>query len=170
MFTTEFYAIDIDMAAYRKAVLEYLRELNEKAGQAWLNEVIKGTPIPTWSGASRATFQKLARELNTTVPIGIQKSKKNRVPLGLSTSAGSGVEERNYPTDIYVGFLYETSLRYLAYNEYNRAVAGPPPQPYSNNVRFTPYGFQKRASKVWQAEAKKARLPNPYDYILNYRI
>lgn len=170
MFTTEFYAIDIDMVRYRQAVLDYLHEINEKAGQAWLDEVIKGTPIPSWSGASRATFQKLARELNTTVPIRIARGAPNRIALGLSNSSGSGTEERNTPTDVYVGFLYKSQLRYLAYNEYNKAVAGSPPQPYSNNVRFTPYGFQNRASKVWQATAKTARLPNPYDFILGYRI
>jgi len=70
----------------------------------------------------------------------------------------------------YVGFVYETDLRYLAYNEYNAAVAGPFPQPFSNNVRFTPYHFQSRAAEAWQAIAKTAKLPNPYRYLAKRKI
>lgn len=164
-FTTDFYAMSFDMKGYRLSVLKYLRDLNEKAGKAWLNAVVRDTPIPTWSGASRATFQKLATELGTSVPIGPIRAKKSRVSLGRESSSGSGVEERNTPTDLYVGFIYHTTLRYLAYNEYNLAVKGPPPQPYSNNVRFTPYHFQGRAALAWEDVAKTAKLPNPYRYL-----
>jgi hypothetical protein len=165
-FTTEFYAIDIDMAAYRRAMLDALRKLNEQAGQAWLRTAVDQTPIPTWSGASRATFQKLAAELGTSVPIGPQRSKKNRQSLGRETSTGSGV----VVDKDFVGFIYETNLRYLAYNEYNLATAGPPPQPFSNNVRFTPYNFQSRAMASWLKVAKTAKLPNPYRYIKKRKI
>lgn len=161
-FTTEFKSVRLNLAAYRKEMLDALRNLNEKAGQAWIDAVVNQTPIPTWSGASRATFQKLAGELGTTVPIGPIRAKKSRVSLGRATSAGSGVAERAN----YVGFVYETDLRFLAYNEYNQAVAGPPPQPYSNNVRFTPYNFQSRAYSAWAQVAKTAKLPSPWKYLV----
>lgn len=160
--TCEFVGIEIDMEAYRRVLLNTLRNLNERAGQAWIKTAVDETPIPTWSGASRATFQKLATELGTSVPIGPIRAPKSRVSLGKSTSAASGTWEEGSE---YVGFTYETELRYLAYNEYNKAVAGPPPQPYSNNVRFTPYNFQNRAKEMWEYEASKGKLPNPYDYI-----
>lgn len=159
----EFYSFRLDYPRYRQVALSHLRNLNERAGKAWLKTALDETPIPTWSGASRATFMKLASELGTSVPLGPIRAKKNRVALGKSTSAGSGVIEDKNAWEI--GFKYETDLRYLHYNEYNTAVAGPPPQPYSNNVRFTPYNFQKRAADQWEHVAKTAKLPNPYRYL-----
>lgn len=165
-FTTDFYEIKLNVNSYKKELLKYLRKINERAGQAWINEVVNNTPIPTWSGASRATFQKLAIELNTSVPIGPIKSRKDRTGLGQATSTASGVIEDGF----YVGFKYQTNLRYLRYNEYNRATAGPSPQPFSNKVRFTPYGFQDRGVKVWQEIAKTAELPDPYKYMSRKKI
>lgn len=167
-FETEFYEITLDVDAYKRELLKYLRDINERAGQVWIDTVVNKTPIPTWSGASRATFQKLASELGTSVPIGPRKSIKDRVPLGRSTSTKSGVLEDK--KDMYVGFLYSTNLRYLRYNEYNNATAGPPPQPFSNNVRFTPYGFQEKGAKAWQEIANKAELPDPYKYLSRKRM
>lgn len=164
-WTTQFQGFYFDLREYRRVMLNALRNLNERAGKAWIREAADKTPIPTWSGASRATFQKLASELGTSVPIGPIRARKDRTALGRSTSATSGVEERNKGDDVYVGFVYETDLRYLAYNEYNLAVAGNPPQPFSNNVRYTPYGFQKRAEAEWQKVAKTAKLPDPYRYL-----
>jgi len=162
-FVTDFKAITIDKVGYLRAMLKALREFNEKAGQVWIDTAVNKTPIPTWSGASRATFQKLASELGTTVPIGPIRAIKDRTALGHATSSGSGVIVD--ASEAYVGFKYETSLRYLAYNEYNKAVAGPPPQPFSNNVRFTPYRFQSRAALAWQKEAAKAKLPDPFKFL-----
>lgn len=162
----DFKSIHLDLVAYDRALLSSLRNLNERAGQAWVKAAVDSTPIPTWSGASRATFQKLASELGTSVPIGQIRASKSRVELGKSVSSGSGVvEERSTGKTTFVGFKYETDLRYLRYNEYNRATKGPPPQPYSDNVRFTPYNFQKRAAAAWVAEAAKAKLPNPFRYL-----
>ena len=70
----------------------------------------------------------------------------------------------------YVGFVYETNLRYLAYNEYNLATAGPPPQPFSNRVRFTPYNFQSRAQAAWLKVAQTAKLPNPLRHLKKRKI
>jgi hypothetical protein len=166
-FTTEFYSITLDLVAYNKALLTALHNLNERAGQAWIHAAVNKTPIPTWSGASRATFQKLATELGTSVPIGPLRTK-SRVSLGTSTSSGSGVvEKKQLP---YVGFVYSTNLRYLAYNEYNAAKAGIPPAPFSNNVRFTPYNFQDRAEAAWKRIAEKATLPDPLRYITKRKM
>lgn len=159
----ELYSFDFNLASYNSVLLNTLRNLNERAGKAWIHAAVDETPIPTWSGASRATFQKLATELGTSVPIGPIKARKNRVALGRSTSAKSGVFENKQ--NMEVGFVYETDLRYLAYNEYNKAIPGLPPQPFSNRVRFTPYNFQIKALKAWEEIAEKAKLPNPYRYL-----
>ena len=162
-FTTKFYAASLDMKRYRRALLKHLVKWNMKAGQAWVNAAVNTTPIPTWSGASRATFQKLANELGTTVPIGPIRSRNSRVSLGQSTSAGSGVViNKQLP---YVGFVYKTSLRYLHYNNYNKATQGRPPRPFSNNVRFTPYRFHTRAKQAWEKVASKYQPIDPSRYL-----
>lgn len=166
-FITEFYSFKLDLQTYKKVVLNILRKMNEKAGQAWIDTAVNRTPIPTWSGASRATFQKLAKELGTSVPIGIIKARKSRVSLGKANSnSGVLVDRKRF----FVGFIYSTTLRYLQYNEYNKAIAGPPPRPFSNNVRFTPYNFQGKAEKVWKQEAKQAKLPDPYRYLIKRKM
>ena len=162
-FIPDFYSITFDEAEYKKALLNKMRELNERAGSAWIDTAVNKTPIPTWSGASRATFQKLAKELGTSVPIGPIVADKNRVSLGRSSSSGSGVVEDR--KNFYIGFNYETDLRYLRYNEYHHATAGPPPRPFSNAVRFTPYKFQEKAEQAWRKEAKDAKAPNPLPYL-----
>jgi hypothetical protein len=167
-FKTAFYAMNLDVAGYSKTLLKYLRSINEKAGQAWIDTAVNKTPIPTWSGASRATFVKLASELGTSVPIGPIRPKKDRTNLGRATSARSTVIED--PPKGYAGFVYATSLRYLAYNEYNLATAGPPPQPFSDHVRFTPYNFQSRAQTAWLKVAVKAKLPNPLKHLKKRKI
>jgi hypothetical protein len=163
MFKATFYAMSFDLAGYRKVLLQYLQSMNEKAGQAWVDTAVNQTPIPTWSGASRSTFSKLAQELGTSVPIGPIKASRDRTGLGRASASGSGVVERKAKG--YVGFVYATNLRYLAYNEYNLATAGPPPQPFSNNVRFTPYNFQSRAQAAWIKIADTAKLPNPLRHL-----
>ena len=170
-FTADFTSIKLNLAAYNRALLIDLRRLNKKAGGEWIHAAVNKSPIPTWSGASRATFQRLASELGTSVPIGPIRAKKSRVSLGQATSAGSKVvEEMVGSAPAFVGFIYTTSLRYLGYNEYNRAVKGAPPQPFSNNVRFTPYGFQDRARQAWQVVADTAKLPDPYRYLERKKI
>lgn len=161
-FKANFTGFSLDLATYNQVLLNTLRSANERAGRAWLKAAIDETPIPTWSGASRMTFERLASDLGTSVPLGPIRARKNRIHLGRSNSGRSGVFEEK---DNIVGFRYETTLRYLAYNEYNVATRGRPPQPFSDNVRFTPYNFQSRAQGAWEAEAKKTKLPSPWNYI-----
>lgn len=137
---------------------EYVAKFVKEGGVRWLGATVEAVPIPTWSGASRATFEKLARDLGTSVPIGPIRSRKDRTSLGRSTSAGSGyfrVQHSSY-------FIYTTQLRYLRYNEFNAAVAGPPPQPFSDNVRFTPYRFQDLGDKAWDKYARGIKIPDPF--------
>ena len=162
-FTFDFKAFTLDLAAIERDILKDLRFYNKAAGQHWLKAVWQGTPIPVWSGASRATFQKLASALGTSIPIGyIPDPDGDKIALGRSLSEGSVEEDKK---EMYVGFRYGTSLRHLHFNEYNLATAGPYPRPYTNNVRFTPYKFQSKAAKVWREYAKKVKLSNPYDFL-----
>ena len=152
--------VSLDVNAYIVNLGKYMHKKVVTSGIKWLRVATDDSPIPTWSGASRATFLSLATALGTTVPIGAQVSKKNRVSLGRLESRG----EVNIDNGAFrYNFFYGTTLRYLAYNEYNRATAGLPPQPYSNMVRFTPYHFQKKALAAWEKFAATVTLPNPYE-------
>ena len=169
-FRVNFKWAKLDRTTYMLALYHHMRLMNEKAGRIWLDAAVERIPIPTWSGASRATFQRLASELNTTVPIGPKRSKKDRRPLGAASAVGSGViEDRGKG---YWGFKYVSNLRYLAYNEFNRAVPGPPPQPFKGLKTPTPYGFQEKGAKAWLRFATKVRLPSPLlrKYLKRYKI
>jgi hypothetical protein len=71
---------------------------------------------------------------------------------------------------MYAGFEYRTTLQGLIYNEYNKAVKGPYPQPWSDNVRNTPYNFQVLGEAAWRHFAVKVKLLNPLRYIKKKRI
>ena len=140
---------------------QYLNDFVKRGGIKWLGATVLAI-IPTWSKASRATFQKLARELGTSIPYGPQLSRKDREPLGLSTGSGSGF----FPsTTGQPYFIYSSTLRYLEYNEYNRAVAGLPPKPFSNFVTRTPYRFQDKGAAAWAAHLTTFKLPDLTKYL-----
>ena len=159
----------IDMVAYKQELNKYLTERLKVGGAKWLDATVRtSTHIPTWSGASRATFQKLAQELGTTVPIGPIVAKKDRTALGRANAAGSGVFIN--PGRNEWKFTYATQLRYLIYNEFNPPTPGPYPQPFSNRVRYTPYHFQDKGLHAWMAFAAATRLPNPFKFLRKGKI
>jgi hypothetical protein len=133
----------------------------QKSGRVWLEAAVNKIPIPTWSGASRASFQKLATELGTTVTVGPRAASnwKDRTALGRSTSQGSRVIS-DQSKDFY-GFVFQSDLRYLEYNEKHAASPGEPPQPMWKTIANTPYGFMELGNSAWKAYADKVRLPEP---------
>jgi hypothetical protein len=168
-FTHHFTALELDVAAYKRYLNEAMEDWLKQAGREWLLATVL-TVIPTWSKASRATFQKLARELGTSVPYGPQKSYKDRESLGLSTSQGSGLELDPGNSRWY--FKYQTSLRYLAYNEYNRVVYGQAPNVFSRSglKASTPYHFQVRGQKAFDAFTRFTELPNPFKFLKRVKV
>ncbi len=168
-FKPNFTSIELDMPAYKRALDQYLTVKLKASGRKWLDATVRtSTHIPTWSGASRATFQKLANELGTTVPIGPIRAKKDRTALGRASAVGSGVEVN--PAKGIWKFTYATQLRYLIYNEYNPPVPGAPPKPWSTAVRFTPYGFQDKGEAVWLDFVRNVVLPNPFQYLRKEKL
>jgi hypothetical protein len=133
----------------------------QKSGRVWLDAAVNKIPIPTWSGASRASFQKLANELGTTVVVGARAASnwKDRTSLGRSTSQGSCVIS-DKKKDFY-GFVFQSDLRYLDFNEKNHATPGDPPRPMWKTIDNTPYGFLKLGNDAWKAYAEKVDLPEP---------
>ena len=153
-----FSALRLNLEKYRQDMTASLEKHTKKGGQLWLNAAIDEIPIPTWSGGSRATFIKVANALGTSVGFGPQKSYKNRRSLGLGNSQGRLV--RDYSANFY-GFLYSSSLRYLNYNNSNRATPGPEPQPFRTAIKNTPYNFTKKGEDAWRSYATSVRLVSP---------
>lgn len=158
-WTSTLRAYDLDLAAYQRDVKEKLHSEIEMAARAWLYATVV-TKIPSWSNASKATFEALARAVGTSITYGPQLSRKNRKPLGLSNGTG-GVELKGYTASFY----YNTTLRYLAYNEHNVATPGLPPQPFSSLKHSTPYNFLESGQKAFKEFVKTIELPSPYRYL-----
>jgi hypothetical protein len=167
-FKHKFIALTLDLPAYRAHLNEYMEEWLKQAGREWLNATVM-TSIPTWSKASRATFQKLARELGTSVPYGPLKSLKDRESLGLSAGSGSGLELS--PGSQRWHFKYHSTLRYLAYNEYNRAVFGEGGVFSRSGLRHpTPYHFQEKGLQAFEAFTRFTKLPSPFKFLKKGKV
>jgi hypothetical protein len=165
-FDVKFQSLLLDLTAYKAAMTKHLTNSLKVGGRKWIKATVLSTPIPTWSGASRAAFQKLAIDLGTNVPIGPRKDVRNkfdRLAWGRASSAGSGVFINSASGKYY--FVFKTNLPHLIYNESNPPVPGKYPRPWSTAVRFTPYGFVERGKQAWLAYARTITLANPFDYL-----
>lgn len=164
-FTSELSLIDLDLRGYERAVDRELTEKTKEAARSWLRTVL--VIIPTWSGASRATFEDLASKVGFNVTYGPQRSFKNRRPLGRATGRGNVSREGHTWF-----FTYETDLRYLAYNEFNHVVFGQAPNVFRREglLNPTPYRFQEAGRKDFESFAQTVRLPSPFNFIRGRRI
>lgn len=152
-FTTQLQTIDFDLKSYQNVLDQRMQELTKEAGRSWLNTVL--SIVPTWSRASRATFEKLAKEVGEQVTFGPLAAKKDRTNLGQSNSDG-GVEFKGNEYH----FFYETTLRYLEYNEFNAASPGAPPKPYGQLINPTPYNFLEAGANNFRSFAANIKLPD----------
>lgn len=146
----------LDMRAYKLALHSHLSEQIANAAFLWLNAVL--SQIPVWSGASHATFLRLAREVGYT--LAIQPRVISRIPYGQRQGDGEVIAD---PAKGQYAFRFETSLAHLIYNEFNSANVTPDPTLFAQLLRPGPYGFQQVGVKVFQEFAKTVRLPNPFD-------
>lgn len=72
--------------------------------KSWVIDVTNHVPV--WSGASRASFLKLAHRVG--VSISIAPVVKSRIPLGVETSIGILIQDRRT-----YGFIWESNLSYI---------------------------------------------------------
>lgn len=168
-FTVNFRAPVLDVAAYRRNLNQYMEDWLKQAGRDWLLATVIAV-IPTWSKASRATFQELAHDLGMAIPYGPQLSRKDRESLGRSTSSGSGLILD--PGKSRWHFRYQSNLRYLAYNEYNRVVYGQAPNVFSKTGlrNPTPYHFQQKGQEAFEQFTRYTQLPNPYKFLRKVKV
>lgn len=161
-FHVHFKAPTLDVAAYERSLSRYMEDWLKQAAREWLDATVN-TTIPTWSKASRATFQKLAQAVGTSIGYGPQRSYKDRESLGRAESEG-GVEIDRSTGKFF--FYYGTTLRYLAYNEYNRAVKGQAPGVFSKKgIPDTPYHFQMKGQQSFDEFTRFTELLSPFKFL-----
>lgn len=124
----------------------------EDAARVWVETAI--AQVPTWSGASLATFEQLASAVGVPVVINVRPDAPNRVALGRLYSRG-GVErvERGKWR-----FFYENNLEYLSANETRQVSVG------EYGVRWgleepTPYNFRAAANAAAENLLRNVELP-----------
>lgn len=145
---------------YRNALHNHLAQQTMEAAKRWFDGIIKANVVPVWSGASRATFRKLANQVQYIIPI--TPAVSSRIPMGEASS--EGYLDMNPKTGKYT-FHYSTTLKHLVFNEYNNANL------YGFNLRKPgPYHFQERAKAAFFVYAATIRLHSPWDFLTIHTI
>ena len=145
--------LSLDLRRFRRSVDAKMLEATKEGARVWLDTVL--AIVPTWSGASRATFEALAQAVGYNVTYGPIRSFKDRRRLGQGTGFGG---LRRDGAGRY-SFYYRTDLRYLIFNEANQArrgVAGV----FKGLINPTPYKFFEKGEKAYLAYARTVRLPS----------
>jgi len=168
-FRCKLTKFDLDMSKYSGDVAEQMRNELRKAVRVWLKATVR-TVVPTWSGASRATFEILAKKAGTSISYGPQKSIKDRKPLGRKES--SATLQTNKKLGQYY-FEWETTLKYFILNENTR-------QTYQEGAKDTgsgriiykkgldqpgPYNFTEKGQAALEQFIATVKLPNPFFYL-----
>jgi hypothetical protein len=162
-FTAQLSMSRLDLSSYRKALDKHMREALAQAIAVWLEAVL--AEIPVWSGASRATFVKLASAINYSLPVGpatgnwahgLFASRVDRTGMGIAASAGE--VEANFDNRRYT-FSYSTTLPWLIWNEYHNANVEPDPTLFYRVIKEGPYNFQAVGARVFLRFAEGVELP-----------
>ena len=162
-FTGTFKTLSINMASYTDRLNEVLEEAVKSSARAWLNATVMAV-IPVWSGASAATFQKLARAVSFPLTI------TGVAPQGAYGALGPSYGFQRSTGSVEVGggkasFTYGTSLFHLVFNESQDGnVNKKAGRVFSSLNNPGPYGFQELGKAAFEVEASKVRLPNPWLY------
>lgn len=149
-----------NLASYVAALSEVLSDAIAQAAFEWINAAT--AEIPVWSGASRATFMRLADAIDFKIVINEAPNAPRRVSYGQRHGDG-GLD-----IDAAKGrfsFMYETSLKHLVYNEYNNANIDPDPGLFSRLLEPGPYEFQRHAAEAFLRSVRSVTLPDPSSHI-----
>lgn len=65
--------------------------------------------VPVWSGASKASFLKLAHQVEATLTINPKSDAPNRIPLGIETSTGEIIATKGR----HYAFTWASDLDYI---------------------------------------------------------
>ena len=112
-----------------------------QAAFVWVSTAV--ALIPVWSGASRATFAKLARAISFSFdnrPVSTAPDRRSR---GESESEGDVIFDRASGNFL---FRYATDLKWLVFNEENDANQGGDPDVFFRLLNPGPYNFVDTAN------------------------
>ena len=108
-FQCRFEQPSFSLSAYQDALRDRLFEELTKGAFEWLNAAL--AELPVWSGASRATFLKLARDVGYSLSVNNVSNAPDRTGLGARRSAG--LFETSEAREGKANFLYRTDLAHL---------------------------------------------------------
>ena len=154
-FKGTFRAPRLDLKKYQTLLHEHLSDEIAHAAFVWLSSVLE--EIPVWSGASHATFLRLAREVGYNLTI--SPRVVSRISYGQRN--GDGEIHADPQKGLYT-FKYSTSLRHLIYNEFNDANVVPDSGLLSRLINPGPYMFQLKGQMAFREHVKNVRLPSPW--------
>ena len=162
-FTSQFSIPRIDVSAYQKALDQHMTHTIAQALMVWLEAVL--AEIPVWSGASRATFTKLASAISYSIPI--DPVAVDRTGRGMASGDGGMVTDRT--TGEYT-FSYSTTLPWLIWNEYHNANVDPDPSLFYRVLKEGPYNFQIVGARAFLRFADNVDLLPVKPFVRGVRV
>ena len=154
----------LDLNSYEKLVAVEMQQTLKDAVAVWLNATVR-TVVPTWSGASRATYESIANKADTSISYGPIIAHKDRRPLGRRES------KSKFQVGKYVYFFeWETSLRYFILNEHTHQVYNPTARDTGSGKILSPFGLKhpgpynlsEKGMAALQSFVQDIKLPNPF--------
>lgn len=102
----------VDIPRAKKRIKEVMTKFTFDVVREWVQECT--SVIPVWSGASRASFLKLANQVEFTIVIEplIVAPIGSRIPLGWTTSVGVIIADARGSAGLF-GFDWESALDYI---------------------------------------------------------
>ncbi len=175
--TCRFKGIQINTDTYKRRLDVLLSKHIEKAAATWLNATVL-LLIPVWSGASRATFLKLARAVNFPLTItGIRANPDliGNQPDRWGPRAGFQRSQGSVTKDPSIGlftFTYGTDLFHLVFNEHNNANSSPAAgKLFSRLLEPGPYNFQEIGADAFRDYGQtQVVMPSPWGALKTTQI
>lgn len=168
-FNAQFSIPRIDVAAYRNALDGHMKHAIAQALTEWLEAVL--AEIPVWSGASRATFVKLAQQIGYGIPVApaatAMGERIGRTWMGTAQSDGKLTADKG--TGEYT-FTYTTTLPWLIWNEYHNANVEPDPSLFYRLLEPGPYNFQVVGVRAFLRFAESVDLPKVKPHMRVVRV
>ena len=173
-FTAQFSIPRIDVSGYANALDAHMSEMIAQGLTVWLEAVL--AEIPVWSGASRATFVKIAQQIGYNLPVGpatgdwahgLFDSRMDRTAMGMAQSDGKLTADKT--TGEYT-FTYSTALPWLIWNEYHNANVDPDPSLFYRVLKEGPYNFQVVGARAFLRFADNVDLLPVKPFVRGVRV
>ena len=165
-FTYSYRRPSLDLNGYKKVLDKRMKEALAQGLMEWLSAVL--IEVPLWSGASRATFVKLAQHIDFSVPVSGGPAPVDRTGEGMTASKGEFVAD--IESGLYI-FTYGTSLPWLIWNEYHNANVDPDPTLFYRLKKPGPYEFQIKGVTAFMHTTRLVDLPRvaPFIHVVSVR-